>query len=163
MAFRAFPAALLFSSLSVMSVFATSPVQAGVQPTFSCAQNLGAPTTMVYGPNGAKPFIRWTSSQFSASGWSPERRCMEVSKRLQDAKERNALAFITTGNMNGLPVICTAREKGGSCDVLLYTLKPGQDPVLTLRSLLNVRSGVAGPISETTARIYVDVEEIIAR
>lgn len=143
---------------------ATMPTAASATTaSFFCGSDLGAPATMVRTPDGDKPFIRWTSNRFEAGGWSPERRCQEVSQRLQDASNRGNLRFLTTGRMNGQPVVCTASKEGGPCLDLLYTLKPEQDPAATLRGLLGARRGVSGPVSETTSRIYLNVDNLLSR
>lgn len=105
--------------------------------------------------------IRWSSSTFNEAGWSQQRRCEEVSARFDTYLKQGRLAFITTGRMNGQPVICTARSKGGGCDGLLYTLKPGQNATTTLRNLLEIRVKARGPLNETTERLYVSLDELL--
>lgn len=105
--------------------------------------------------------IRWSSSTFNEAGWNQQRRCEEVSARFDTYLKQGRLAFITTGRMNGQPVICTARSKGGGCDGLLYTLKPGQNATTTLRNLLEIRVKARGPLNETTERLYVSLDELL--
>lgn len=105
--------------------------------------------------------IRWSSSTFNEAGWSQQRRCEEVSARFDTYLKQGRLAYITTGRMNGQPVICTARSKGGGCDGLLYTLKPGQNATTTLRNLLEIRVKARGPLNETTERLYVSLDELL--
>lgn len=108
------------------------------------------------------PVIRWTSSTFNDAGWSQERRCQEVSARFDGFLKQGRLAYITTGRMNGLPVICTAASRGGACDGLLYTLKPGQDATSTLKNLLEIRVKARGPLNETNSRLYVSIDELLS-
>lgn len=157
-------ACLLGAALSCAPVLVTlnaPPASAQSAPLFFCGQDSGTPTTMVRTPTGDRSFIRWTSSHFSGSGWSAEQRCKVVSERLQTAHSRGNLKFITTGRMNDQPVICSANSDGGRCLDLLYTLKPGQDPVQALRALLSVRKGTGGPISETSSRVYMSVADLV--
>lgn len=122
-----------------------------------------APATAVVTADGRQvPVIRWTSGVFSDAGWSQQRRCEEVSARFDGFLKQGRLAFITTGLMNGLPVICTAASRGGGCDGLLYTLKPGQDPTATLRSLLVLRVKASGPLNETSSRLYVSIDDLLS-
>ena len=108
------------------------------------------------------PIIYWKSQTFSSSGWTPERRCQEVSARFQHYHSSGTLEYITTGRMNGLPVICVAQTDGGACAGLLYTLKPGQNATATLKKLFEIRNKPgAAPLEETTARMYVSVDSII--
>ncbi|WP_114994150.1 COP23 domain-containing protein [Synechococcus sp. UW179A] len=123
----------------------------------------GIPVTVVKTKTGKSvPIIYWKSTTFSGSGWTPERRCQEVSARFQQFHSSNSLDYITTGRMNGLPVICVANSDGGACAGLLYTLKPGQNATSTLKKLFNIqRKPGSAPLEETTARLYVNVDSII--
>ena len=64
--------------------------------------------------------------------------------------------------MNGQPVICTAGSRGGACDGLLFTLKPGQDATATLKNLLEIRVKARGPLNETNSRLYVSLDELLS-
>lgn len=123
----------------------------------------GIPATVVQTKTGKQvPIIYWKSQTFSDSGWTPERRCVEVSARFQEYHAAGTLEYITTGRMNGLPVICVAKTDGGACAGLLYTLKPGQNATATLKQLFEIRTKPgAAPLEETTARMYVNVDSII--
>ena len=70
--------------------------------------------------------------------------------------------MLTSGRINGMPVICAAMARGAGCanDGLLYTLKPGQNAGETLRKLLLVRVKSVGPLTETSQRLYVSMEEL---
>ena len=118
-----------------------APAQAGTTARgFVCGSTQGAPSTNAVKPDGGQvPVIRWTSNTFTSAGWSPQRRCEEVSKRFDTYFKQGRLRYITTGRMNSLPVICTATRHAGRCDGLLYTLKPGQNATATL--LICWRSG----------------------
>jgi hypothetical protein len=146
------------------AVLACQPANAGVSARgFSCGTAAGAPATMVLTADARQvPVIRWTSSAFTDAGWSQERRCQEVSTRFDGFLKQGRLAYITTGRMNGLPVICTAASRGGACDGLLYTLKPGQDATSTLKNLLEIRVKARGPLNETNSRLYVSLDELLS-
>lgn len=131
--------------------------------SFVCATAAGAPATAVVTADGRQvPVIRWTSGVFSDAGWSQRRRCEEVSSRFDTFLRQGRLAYITTGRINGMPVICTAASRGGGCDGLLYTLKPGQDPTATLQSLLELRVKASGPLNETSSRLYVSIDDLLS-
>jgi hypothetical protein len=130
--------------------------------SFECVTISGVPTTMASMADGKRvPVIRWTSSVFNEAGWTPERRCQEVSVRFNTYNLQGRLTYITTGRINNLPVICTAPQINSKCDGLLYTLKPGQNATSTLRSLLDVRLKVRDPLYETSSRLYVRVDELL--
>lgn len=126
---------------------------------FECVSNRGTPATIVIGPNGEKPMISWTSTYFSNDGWTPESRCKEVTSRISRAYAAGTLSYFTTGRINNMPVICSTSTQGGSCESLIYTLKPNQNPGATLKALLKVRAGEGGPIEETTSRVYIPLSQ----
>ena len=131
--------------------------------SFVCSSAAGAPATNVVTADGRQvPVIRWTSSVFTDAGWNQQRRCQEVSSRFDTFLKQGRLAYITTGRMNGLPVICTAASNDGACDGLLYTLKPGQDATATLKNLLEIRVKARGPLNETNSRLYVSLDELMS-
>lgn len=156
------PASLAIAALSATSALSGAPAQAAAT-NFSCNTVGGVPTTVAKTDDGRNvPMIRWTSNAFDGAGWTPERRCQEVSQRFETFRQQGRLAYVTTGRMNSLPVICTTPSDGGACDGLLYTLKPGQDPTHALKRLLDVRTKARGPLNETTARLYVSIDELLA-
>jgi hypothetical protein len=154
----------LVASSFALSLFSQQPADAGVSAIgFFCGMTSGAPSTNVVTDSGKQvPVIRWTSSVFSEAGWSQERRCQEVSSRFDGFLKQGRLAFITTGRINGLPVICTAASNAGPCDGFLYTLKPSQDSISTLRNLLEIRVKARGPLNETNSRLYVSLDELVS-
>lgn len=130
--------------------------------SFVCGTAAGAPATnAVTGDGRQVPVIRWTSKTFNDAGWNQQRRCEEVSARFDTYLKQGRLAYITTGRINGLPVICTTDSRGGACDGLLYTLKPGQDATATLKNLLDIRVKARGPLNETNERLYVSLNELL--
>ena len=137
--------------------------ESALASSISCMSAEGVPATVVQTKTGKQvPIIYWKSQTFTGSGWTPERRCQEVSARFQQYHSLGTLEYITTGRMNGLPVICVAQTDGGACAGLLYTLKPGQNATATLKKLFEIRNKPgAAPLEETTARMYVSVDSII--
>ena len=152
-------AALMLSCMA--SAWWTPSAQAKAQG-FVCSTLSGVPTTLATMPNGQQvPVIRWTSNVFDGAGWTPERRCQEVSARFDTFNRQGRLTYLTTGRINNQPVICTAPTDGVACDGLLYTLKPGQNATTTLRKLLDVRLKVKDPLYETNGRLYVRVDSLL--
>jgi hypothetical protein len=129
---------------------------------FFCGLSGGVPTTQATTNEGKTvSVIRWTSNVFDDAGWNPEHRCQEVSSRFESLRQQGKLKYLTTGRINGQPVICSTTANGGACDGLLYTLKPNQDPTQTLQKLLDVRVKATGPLNETNSRLYVSIDEIL--
>lgn len=152
-----------------------APVEATPDFDFQCKRVDGRPTTVVRNSQGEYPFIRWFSDEFD--NWPPSRRCAEVTDRLNTIFSNTSQTYITTGRWrnhradeNGIPVICATDRKGGSCTNLIYTLRLGQDPNLTLDKLLTVsvnvtRGAVAGGEvvwEGGSCRLYVSIDSIIA-
>ncbi|ABM79592.1 COP23 domain-containing protein [Prochlorococcus marinus] len=142
--------------------FVPKPVKAAGASSFYCGQASGAPATLAKTASGKSvPVIRWTSSTFNSAGWDQSKRCQVVSARFEQYRKQGSLQYLTTGRMNGQAVICTATSKGGACEGLLYTLKPGQNPTKTLADLLDVRTKAKGPLNETTSRLYLKMSDVI--
>ncbi|QNG30611.1 COP23 domain-containing protein [Synechococcus sp. LTW-R] len=153
-------------ALAVASVLAVQPSVHAAEPlasSISCMDAEGIPATVVSTKSGKRvPIIYWKSETFSSSGWNPTRRCKEVSARFQEYHQAGTLEFITTGRMNGMPVLCVSKTDGGGCAGLLYTLKPGQNATATLKKLFDIRNKPgAAPLEETTARLYVNFETVV--
>ncbi|MDB4659839.1 COP23 domain-containing protein [Synechococcus sp. AH-551-C10] len=153
----------LLAPLLVSALLPSSLRASSLASSISCIDAEGVPGTVVQTKTGKQvPIIYWKSQTFSGSGWTPERRCQEVSARFQNYHSSGTLEYITTGRMNGLPVICVAKTNGGACAGLLYTLKPGQNATATLKKLFDVRTKPgAAPLEETTARMYLSMDSII--
>lgn len=155
-------AASLVCGIACSGLLAAAADAATAARGFTCGTASGAPATNAVTSTGKQvPVIRWTSTTFDDAGWSQQRRCEEVSARFDSYYKQGRLKYITTGRINGLPVICTTPSKGGACDGLLYTLKPGQDATSTLRNLLEIRVKARGPLNETSERLYVSLEELL--
>jgi Circadian oscillating protein COP23 len=118
---------------------AITPVHADiVDPKFYCGTSKNTPTTMAKTSRGSVSIIHWTSKNAFGEDYPPEVRCKLVSLRFQEYYTDGTLNFLTTGVLNRQPVICAVQSKGGPCGVL-FTLKPGSDPDLTLKQLLSIR------------------------
>ena len=136
-----------------------SPSQA--QTRFEClvpmtGPYIGVPTTYAkVGSNERKPVIRWVSGYSSGSGYTPQQRCLEVTKRFNtlDARPRG-IDIITTGYLNGLPVIYSpshGREPANSSN-LLFTLKRGEDATEKIQQLFDLREGAGtDPLFESSS------------
>lgn len=158
------PAALV-AQLSALFVGLT-PRGALAQPApkFDCQAIQGVPTTVARNKRGQwVPIIQWVSQVFASDGWTPERRCEVVSMRFNQFYASGQLKYITSGRMNGLPVVCVTPALNSGCSGQLYTLKPHQDPADTVRRLIaiNKSGGKAGVLKETLGRPYLDVEQLI--
>lgn len=160
----------LWTKVLVATACALSGLTVAFQPSYAqrtpggsgfwCSTVTGAPVTVYQNPQGGvEPWIEWTSNYFSGSGYDPATRCQLVSQRLETYRRQRVLKYITAGQMNGQNVICTANQVNGRCQNLIYTLRPGQDPIGSLYNLLAWRQGYVGmPSFDESSKIpYIDV------
>lgn len=153
------------TALSPLSQAQSSQPSQPQPTTFYCELGNGMPTTMAITPRGKVPIIRWFSTYFTGSGYTPERRCQEVSVRFQTYYNNNTLNYVTTGVINNQPVVCVTSTSGGGCQRLLFTLKRGQDASRTLQQLFDVRAGASGPLYESSGgsktNTYIDMNNLL--
>jgi len=155
---------LTVSALTIASLLAvTSPTRGQNSGTaFVCSNWQGSPATVAQTAQGdTVPVILWNSDYFGKAGFDPQTRCELVSQRFQQYYNNGTLNYLTTGRMNRMPVVCVAQKEGGPCSGLLFTLKPESNPSDTLQRLLAVRVRAQGPLNETNARVYIDMEEYL--
>ncbi|OKH13307.1 hypothetical protein NIES592_14655 [Fischerella major NIES-592] len=137
--------------IAALTTFATiailnQPSYAG-DTTFYCDQSNGVPTTFVRTQNGKRLLmIRWVSQYFSGKGLTPLQRCQQVTYRFQRSYDNGTLRYIKAGILNKQPVVCAAIQKNAACTdtTLLFTLKPGSNPDVTLRQIMDRRALAAG-------------------
>ena len=155
--------ALTVSAITIATTIAGSSPASAEKATFVCSASNGIPTTVAQTSRGKVAVIRWSSDYFSGSGWTPQKRCQEVSKKFQNYYQSGALNYLTTGIMNGQPVICIAKREGGGCSGLLFTLKRERNvtPAQKLQQLLAVRVRASGPLNESSPRVYIDMKEFL--
>ena len=142
------------------AILPVTSANAGEEPRFSCLSKQGVPATVALTKRGPVPVIVWRTT-LGGGVYTPQVRCDIVSKRFQKFYENGTLNFLTTGRKNRLPVVCVAQYKGGPCAQDLFTLKPGANPGRTLRQLMAVRTGAAGPLNESAARTYIDINNLL--
>jgi hypothetical protein len=139
-------------------VIAEAPSSSSENDTkFTCQIQGGVASTVASTPAGQRTVIQWRESYYSSSGID---LCKKVSARLETYMSQGILNYITTGRMNGLPVLCTARTEGGSCEGVLLTFPPGVNGTQELKNLLGLRVPVSGPINENQGRLYVSRQEL---
>lgn len=120
-------------------------------------------TTFARSPRGRLPIIRWESEFFKDSGYTPEKRCKEVSENFLVASQRGILSFITTGMENRQPVVCVSRDNGGPCSMTLWTLKPTDNASEVIQKIFQVGPYAGRPLSQSSSgsSIYIDVKEFL--
>jgi len=96
---------------------------------FSCQSREGQ-YIVVYQPKSQpQKYFPWAAPSAMGDGWSPERRCNEISRRLESYRP-DGLLEMRTSTENGYNVICATTDKNSSCRIVL-TVPNGQDPIAT--------------------------------
>jgi hypothetical protein len=136
--------------------------------SFVCDETGSVPKTLVTRTINGKPrtevFIAWTSSFGESAGYTPLKRCREVSPRFNKVGESGS--YVTHGKINNLTIICVTNRKGNGCESMLFTLnntKADSDPKTVIRDLFSVNKTDVG--SDTPRRencsAYVSIEQFL--
>jgi Circadian oscillating protein COP23 len=150
-------------------ISAIPPTTAQSQVQFTCNQSYELqsdrrfPTTFAWTSRGKVAVIRWVKD---LGDHSPQDRCKNVSPRFQQAYDNGTLNLITNSKVKGEPVICTAKEYGAACEIVLMTLRPEENSLRILNDLKNILDGhQVGPIKHSSGipQIYyqIDIEEFL--
>lgn len=108
---------------------ADSAPEAPVDARFACQVNNGEYTVMYLPesqPNQAYP---WAVPQDLGSAWPAQRRCEEISRRLESYRP-DGLLELQTGVENGYNIVCVTTQAVPTCRIV-FTVPPGQDPLAT--------------------------------
>lgn len=151
----------------------TEPAEANEQEVqFICSEgydpksNERVPTTFAWTQRGKTVIVRWKYKWFNNSDYTTQRRCQEVSSRIQTAYNNDRLQYLANGTQNNQSVICTARQKGSACDTTLLTLRPNDDSLEVLSQLNDIFRGKGGaPIEHSSGKhqVYykIDIEKFL--
>ena len=104
-------------------------------PRFTCELENGQYTVMytpVSQPGEAYP---WAVPEDMGSAWPAERRCNEISNRLEEYRP-DGLQELQNDVENGYNTVCVTTEAVGGCRIV-FTVPPGQDPQVTRDSVFN--------------------------
>lgn len=104
-----------------------SPTAAGTR--FACRVNNGQNTVMYFPENQPSQAYPWAVPSTLGGGWSSDRRCNEIARRLESYRP-DGLREMTTGFENGYNTICVTTDRVPGCRIVL-TVPPGQDPMVT--------------------------------
>jgi Circadian oscillating protein COP23 len=87
-------------------------------------------TTIVTQNYKTLKFIEYASKDFLKSGWSPQTRCRQISRKLELNERNDNLEFFVPGYFNGMEVVCASKiaERKNLCldEEVLLTVLPGQ-------------------------------------
>jgi hypothetical protein len=96
----------------------------------------------------------WATPSALGGGWSPERRCNEISRRLEFYRP-DGLVEMRTAVENNYNIVCVTTQKEPTCRIVL-TVPPGQDPQVTRdRVFQNLTIADSGKVTEAV-NTFVD-------
>ncbi|MCS6959956.1 MAG: COP23 domain-containing protein [Pseudanabaenaceae cyanobacterium SKYGB_i_bin29] len=94
-------------------------------------------------PNRSFP---WAAPRTLGGGWSAERRCQEIARRLESYRP-DGLDELRIGRENGYNTVCATTDRVPTCRIV-FTVPPGQDPLLTRdRVFANLVSAEQGQVT----------------
>ncbi|WP_036482287.1 COP23 domain-containing protein [Myxosarcina sp. GI1] len=97
---------------------------------FSCEITNGEYTVMYYPESQPERGYPWAIPSQLGGGWTPERRCNEITRRFE-AYRADGLLELTTDVENNYDIICVTTQVDPSDCRIVFTVPPGQDPQLT--------------------------------
>lgn len=98
-------------------------------PRFTCQLVNGAYTVMYQPESQPGRTYAWATPTALGGGWGEERRCNEISRRLEFYRP-DGLLELQTGIENEYDVVCATSQKDPACRIV-FTVPPGQDPQIT--------------------------------
>ena len=120
-----------------------------LRPRFSC-QTIQGRSVVTYSPESEPDRVYpWAVPQDLGGGWSAERRCVEIARRLETYRP-DLLVALETGVENGYNTVCATSERVPACRIV-FTVPPGQDPYLTRDRVFSTLAQADG--GETTTGV----------
>ncbi|WP_299402649.1 COP23 domain-containing protein [Acaryochloris sp. IP29b_bin.148] len=111
------------------------PADISSSTRFFC-QYTGGQYTVMYNPksrpNEAFP---WAVPAEMGGGWTPELRCQEIARRLEEYRP-DGLLELQTGTENGYNTVCATSEADSNCRIV-FTVPRGQDPTTTRNAVFD--------------------------
>lgn len=96
---------------------------------FTCDSD-GGRYTVVYHPQSQPGQSNaWATPTELGGGWTADRRCYEIARRLEFYRP-DGLLELRTDVENGYNTVCVTTEAVPSCRIV-FTVPPGQDPIAT--------------------------------
>ena len=126
---------------------------------FSCAFVDGEYTVMYHPQSQPGQSYAWAKPMALGGGWTPERRCNEIARRLEFYRP-DGLVELGTGIENEYDIICVTTQADSSCRIVL-TVPPGQDPQQT-RDLVfeNIVTADSGQSTAAVSALTASGEEL---
>lgn len=107
----------------------TTPSTTTSQPRFAC-QLEGGQYKVMYNPESRpNELFPWAVPSAMGGGWTSERRCVEISRRLEEYRP-DGLLEMQTSTENNYNTVCATTQSSSACRII-FTVPPGQDPTAT--------------------------------
>jgi hypothetical protein len=124
------PEVIIDDPSSSPTVPSSTPTRASSDTRFTCEFINGEYTVMYHPESQPGDAYPWAVPREMGGGWTPERRCSEISRRLEFYRE-DGLLELTTGVENNYDTICVTTQVDPTACQIVLTVPPGQDPQLT--------------------------------
>ena len=108
----------------------SNPGTRSADTRFTCELNNGEYTVTYYPESQPDQPYPWAIPSALGGGWTPERRCNEITSRFETYRQ-DGLLELSTGVENGYNTICVTTQLDPADCRLILTVPPGQDPQLT--------------------------------
>ncbi len=104
--------------------------------------------TVMYSPESRSGEVfPWAIPKDLGNGWVAEKRCNEISRRLEEYRP-DGLNELSTSTENGLNTVCATTQSNSKCRIV-FTVPPGQDPLITRNSVFqNLTVADAGTMTQ---------------
>jgi len=106
-----------------------TPTPTATDPRFTCQVHNGQHTVMYLPQSQPGEAYPWAIPEDMGSAWPAERRCNEISRRLESYRP-DGLVEMLTAVENGYNTVCVTTEAVPACRIV-FTVPRGQDPVAT--------------------------------
>jgi hypothetical protein len=111
----------------------TVSTKTAASPRFFCQAWSGQYTVMYSPENRSGEAFPWAVPKDLGNGWVAEKRCNEISRRLEEYRP-DGLQELSTATENGYSTVCATTQSNSKCRIV-FTVPPGQDPVATRNSV----------------------------
>ncbi|MGC1307071.1 MAG: COP23 domain-containing protein [Phormidesmis sp.] len=108
----------------------TGGTQLPEEARFEC-QLFDGDFTVMYRPESQPQQVYpWATPSAMGGGWTAEKRCYTISERLESYRPEG-LVELQVGTENGYDVVCATTEQTPGLCKIVFTVPPGQNPVVT--------------------------------
>ncbi|MGK7877617.1 MAG: COP23 domain-containing protein [Xenococcaceae cyanobacterium] len=107
----------------------TTSTSTNTDPRFTCQFVNGEYMVMYHPESQPDQAYPWAVPSQLGGGWTSERRCYEISRRLEFYRS-DGLLELSTSVENNYEIICVTTQKDPNCRIVL-TVPPGKDAELT--------------------------------